>query len=130
MNITKQLLEEMVKEELNEGKLQDFLGALGIAGTVAGLGVAGTEIAADVENDLVKDSVEKLQQMDQAEVDELRSQSPQGNETINKVWAQYDLTAEPAPSADLTGEPQPSWNENKSRLERLIAEELRKALKA
>jgi hypothetical protein len=139
MKITKQLLEEMVKEELNEGALQKFLVALGIAGTVAGGGLAGTELASRAEPGLQQQAVEELLEMDQAQVDELRSGSPKGNKIINDIWAEYDerlatgLTDEPVPSAGLTGEPDPvsSWtNENKSRLERIIAEELRKVLKA
>jgi hypothetical protein len=124
MKITKQLLEEMVEEELNEGKLQNFLATLGIAGTLYGLGVAGSEIASRVEARVVEDSVEKLLHMDQAQVDELEKNSPGGNETINKVWTQYRARKAAQPSSET---PMP---ENRSRLERIIAEELRKVLKA
>lgn len=133
MKITRQLLEEMVKEELNEATLKDWLLGLAAVGTAANIAVGGAALLDRMTEDAVESGVEELQRIEKDQgkeaVEDLRAQSPQGNETINAVWAQYDsLRAE----GGYTDEPSPadSWQENRSRLEQLIAEELRKVLKA
>jgi hypothetical protein len=133
MKITRQLLEEMVKEELNEATLKDWLLGLAAVGTAANIAVGGAALLDRMTEDAVESGVEELQRIEKDQgkeaVEDLRSQSPQGNETINAVWAQYDsLSAE----GGYTDEPDPaaSWNENKSRLEIIIAEEMQKVLKA
>jgi len=133
MKITKQLLEEMVREELREATLKDFLLGLATVGTAANIAVGASALLDKMSEDAVESGVEELQRIEKDQgketVEDLRAQSPQGNDTINAIWAQYDsLRAE----GGYTDEPDPasSWNENKSRLERIIAEELQKVLKA
>ena len=133
MKITRQLLKEMVKEELNEATLKDWLLGLAAFGTAANIAVGGAALLDKMSEDAVESGVQELQRIEKDQgkeaVEDLRSQSPQGNETINAVWDRYDsLRAE----GGYTDEPDPasSWNENRSRLERIIAEELQKVLKA
>ena len=133
MKITQQLLEEMVKDQLSEATLKDWLFGLAVVGTAANVAVGGAALLDRMTEDAVESGVHELQRIEKEEgpeaVEELRAQSPQGNDTINAIWDQYDsLGAE----GGYTDEPSPadSWNENKSRLEKVIAEELEKVLKA
>jgi len=133
MKITKQLLEEMVKEQLSEATLKDWLLGLAAFGTAANIAVGGAALIDRMTEDAVESGAEELQRIEKEQgpeaIEELRAQSPQGNDTINAIWDQYDsLSAE----GGYTDEPSPadSWQENKSRLEKIIAEELRKVLKA
>ena len=142
MKITKQLLEKMVKEELNEGTLQNVLGGIGIAGTVTGIGAAidFDEIDRRTHDFQVEILEEALQDMEPEEAERRAKAVLDGED--NSIPAPMQAAAEeaaqnyldePVPSAGLTNEPDPasSWmNENKSRLEQFIAEELRKVLKA
>jgi len=139
MKITKQLLEKMVKEELNEGTLQNVAAGIGIAGTVAGIGAAidfdeidqrTLEFQVEILEDALQDmEPEEAERRAKAVLDGEDNSIPADmQEAFNEAAQNY--LAEPVPSAGLTGEPQPSWNENRSRLEQFIAEELRKVLKA
>ena len=147
MKITKQLLEEMVKEELNEGIPQNMLGALGIAGTVAGIGAAIDfdaidqrvhEYQVNLLEDILQDmEPEEAERRAKAVLDGEDNSIPADLQAAAKEAAQNylhpgeDLT-EPRAAGGYTDVPSPdsSWNENNSRLEQLIAEELRKVLKA
>ena len=141
MKITKQLLEKMVKEELNEG-WKDVAAGIGIAGTVAGTVAAidFDKIAQDTHDFQVEILEDALQDMEPEEAERRAKAVLDGEDNSIPADMQaaaeeaaQNYLAEPVPSAGLTGEPDPgsSWvNENKSRLERLIAEELRKVLKA
>ena len=132
MKITKQLLEEMVKEELIEESLLSWIkeraptiaGILGVVSTLGTIGAAGYEGMERLERETIEDSVQELNDMDAAQVEDLRSKSLD-NDVMDQIWIEYDAQSElnAAPSGD-------SWNENKSRLEQFIAEELRKVLKA
>jgi hypothetical protein len=133
MKITQQLLEEMVKDQLNEATLKDWLFGLATLGTAANIAVGGAALMDSLAEDAVKNGVQELQRIEKEEgpekVEELRSQSPQGNETISAIWDEYDSLRA---AGGYTDEPSPadSWNENRSRLEKVIAEELEKVLKA
>jgi len=133
MNTTERLLKEMIREQLNEATLKDWLLGLAAFGTAANIAVGGAALMDKMTEDAVESGVHELQRIEKEQgpeaVEELRAQSPQGNDTINAIWDQYDsLSAE----GGYTDEPSPadSWNENKSRLEKVIAEELEKVLKA
>ena len=138
MKITKQLLEEMVKEELNEG-WKDVAAGLGIAGTVAGVGSAINfdeiqQRTHDYQVELMGDALQNMEpdearQRAQAVLDGEDDSIPQDMKAAAEEAA-LNYLDEPQASAGLTDEPQPSWNENKSRLEQLIAKEIEKVLKA
>ena len=144
MKITKQLLEEMAREELSEG-WKDVAAGIGIAGTVAGTVAAidFDKIAQDTHDFQVNLMEDALQDMEPEEAERRAKAVLDGED--NSIPADMQAAAEEAaqnylhPGEDLTepraaggytDEPQPSWNENKSRLEQFIAEELRKVLKA
>ena len=124
MKITQQLLEEMVKEELNEGKIKDTLAAIALFATLGNLGYGTIQFMGAMEDRFIEDSVKELQQMDEEEVRRLQDESKKirGNEVVEKIWTQYEAEKNQPPA-----EPLP---ENRSRLERIIAEELEKVLKA
>jgi len=140
MKITKQLLEEMVKEELNEG-WKDVAAGLGIAGTVAGVGSAINfdeiqQRTHDYQVELMGDALQNMEpdearQRAQAVLDGEDDSIPQDMKAAAEEAA-LNYLDEPQASAGLTDEPSPadSWQENRSRLEQFIAEELRKVLKA
>jgi len=125
MKITKQLLEEMIREELIEEGFLSWIkeraptiaGILGVVSTLGTIGAAGYEGMERLEQETIENSVQELNSMDAEQVEDLRSKSLD-NDVMNQVWAEYD-----AQSSE-------TWNENKSRLEQFIAEELRKVLKA
>ena len=125
MKITKQLLEEMIKEELIEEGFLSWIkeraptiaGILGVVSTLGTIGTAGYEGMERLERETIEDSVQELNNMDAEQVEDLRSKSL-NNDVMNEIWVEYD-----AQSSE-------TWNENNSRLEQLIAEELRKVLKA
>ncbi len=133
MKITQQLLEEMVKDQLNEATLKDFLLGLATLGTAANIAVGGAALMDKMSEDAVKSGVQELQRIEKEhgpeKVEELRADSPMGNETISAIWDEYDSLRA---AGGYTDEPSPadSWQENRSRLEKVIAEELAKALKA
>tara|TARA_B100001123_G_C15152733_1_gene964159 strand:+ start:305 stop:1138 length:834 start_codon:yes stop_codon:yes gene_type:complete len=131
MKITEQILKEMIIKQLNEATLKDWLLGLATFGTAANIAVGGAALLDKMSEDAVESGVQELQRIEKEQgpeaVEDLRSQSPQGNETINAIWDQYDsLRAE----GGYTDEPSPadSWNENRTRLEHLIVEELKKVL--
>ena len=143
MKITKQLLEKMVKEELNEGIPQNMLGALGIAGTVAGIGAAIDFDAIeqrthDYQVEILDDALqnmdpEEAQKRAQAVLDGEDKSIPADLQAAFDEAAQNYLNPdedleEPRSAGGYTDEPQSPWHENKSRLEQLIAEELKSAL--
>jgi hypothetical protein len=125
MKITKQLLEEMIKEELIEEGFLSWIkeraptiaGILGVVSTLGTIGAAGYEVMERGEKQVIENSVQELNGMEPEQVEELRSKSL-NNDVMNQIWIEYDAQSElnVAPSSD-------SWNENKSRLEQLIAEE-------
>jgi len=125
MKITKQLLEEMIREELIEEGFLSWIkeraptiaGVLGVISTLGTIGVAGYEGMEQLERETIEDSVQELNDMDPDQVQELRAKSLD-NDVMDQIWVEYD-----AQSSE-------TWNENRSRLERIIAEELHKALKA
>jgi hypothetical protein len=146
MKITKQLLEKMVKEELNEG-WKDVAAGIGIAGTVAGIGSAINfdeidqrvyEYQVNLLEDVLQDmEPEEAERRAQAVLDGEDNSIPADLQAAAKEAAQNYLhpgedLAEPRAAGGYTDVPSPdsSWNENNSRLEQLIAEELRKVLKA
>lgn len=146
MKITKQLLEKMVKEELNEG-WKDVAAGIGIAGTVAGIGSAINfdeidqrvyEYQVNLLEDVLQDmEPEEAERRAQAVLDGEDNSIPVDLQAAAKEAAQNYLhpgedLAEPRAAGGYTDVPSPdsSWNENNSRLEQLIAEELRKVLKA
>ena len=130
MKITKQILEEMIREEMiNEGFLSwikehapTIAGILGVVSTLGTIGGAGYEVMERGEKEVIENSVQELNGMEPEQVEELRSKSL-NNDVMNQIWIEYDAQSElnVAPSSD-------SWNENKSRLEQFIAEELKNAL--
>jgi ribosomal protein S7 len=140
MKITKQLLEEMVKEELNED-WKDAAAGIGIAGTVAGIGSAINFDQIDqrmheYQVEILEDALQNMepdeaQQRAQAVLDGEDDSIPVDMQRAFNEAAQNYLD-KPVPSAGYTDEPDPasSWNENRSRIEQLIAEELQKVLKA
>ena len=138
MKITQQLLEEMVKEQINEATLKDFLLGLAAIGTATSTAVGGAALMNSLAKDAVKTGVQELQRIEKEQgeeaVKDLKRRSPKGNETINAIWKEYDSLKlnDPRAQGGYTDEPSPadSWKENRSRLEKIIAEELRKVLKA
>jgi len=144
MKITKQLLEEMVKEELDEG-WKDLAAGVGLAGTVAGIGSAINfdeidqrvhEYQVNLLEDALQDmEPEEAERRAKAVLDGEDNSIPADMQSAAEEAAQNYLNpgealTEPRAAGGYTDEPQPSWNENKSRLEQFIAEELRKVLKA
>ena len=139
MKITKQLLEEMAREEVSEG-WKDVAAGIGIAGTVAGIGLAINfdeidQRTHDFQVEILEDALqdmepEEAERRAKAVLDGEDNSIPVDLQAAAKEAAQNYL-AEPVPSAGLTNEPDPgsSWvNENKSRLERIIIQELKSVL--
>ena len=133
MKITQQLLEEMIKEELDEG-WRDVAGGLGIIGTLAGLFLAAhphiDQMAQDKQYKIMQSVLENIPEDERAEKaqavidgtdEQLQSLPPKSQKVAVKVAQDY-LTN---PSGGV-----PPLPENRSRLEQLIAEELEKVLKA
>ena len=123
MKITKQLLEEMIKEEINEG-WKERLAGLGAVGTIVGAFLAA-------EPHLEDFAQEQQYEIMQGILDDM---SP--DEAAEKAQAVIDGTDEevnslPEDAQEVAVDVATDYlNENRSRLERIIAEELQKVLKA
>lgn len=130
MKITQQLLEEMVKEQINEATLKDFLLGLAAIGTATSTAVGGAALMDKIEEDAIEVGVQELERIEKDKgieaVKDLERRSLKGNKTINAIWREYNLRA----AGGHTDEPSPadSWKENRTRLEHLIVEELKKVL--
>ena len=83
MKITKQLLEEMIKEELIEEGFLSWIkeraptiaGILGVVSTLGTIGAAGYEVMERGEKQVIENSVQELNGMEPEQVEELRSKS-------------------------------------------------------
>ena len=80
MKITQQLLEEMVKEQINEATLKDFLLGLAAIGTATSTAVGGAALMNSLAKDAVKTGVQELQRIEKEQgeeaVKDLKRRSP------------------------------------------------------